>query len=1243
VRHLAELLGFPNNPAWVPDTWVNLLPKGKASDSPLYKDCKGFVDCAQDEVNTKQELAKPIWGRFQSHQARQELEYECREGAFRDANEHRLRTQTWYYFSAGMAAGYTKHVRIGDDLGTLEEWLCAFAELPVASHPYLSELGRCVAEDLPDRVERIVALLPNSKRFLFRLYLRHFLGDLLAADFLKPAHTVTVYFPTYDKDDREKGGRIYALDLFRFDANPRGLHDGPESFFIPVADDWLKVIESAHKRYEFPGAVVWNIRNVFAQNPNANVRTVSGPSHTLAACVGFRALAEDKSVDAGCLMSAMFNEGGWDQQNPALKMVGGEEPKAKAVCQWAHFTRFLIAGDSVFESGRPEFLEIGGRKLPLGRPKTLDDAFNEATGLTTAMFEYLKHAVGLLDALTPKYFDTSNGTRRTLSEMYIEPEVYKDDVKLEGPAMPDGPDKRMAKVQYELPTEEAELLRYFREQLQNRRYAWKDEWQKVRHGVIIGYPGDGKSVLARKLVHDVAKESMTLLTTGAKATTQISVPIFIRLQDVGETKSLEAALRRRLPSTTSPALMDYLVNDKDKFLESELAWVVLDGLDEVDEKHDADVKRELTRLAQGKCRVLLTSRPYRYRRADLPFSQLSEFKLAPLTEVQQRTFMEDWFHDPKRRQALEVLKRNNPSVAEMMRNALLLSLICSVAETKNLDPKTTRRSDVYRAVVEHLADGVWKEMPVGRPDPASFTAVLRRVAWQLFQFKPAAWSFDAVDRWVPAVDCAIGSKYSFKVDQYRDILRKAGLVVDTGNGTEAFLHRTFLEYLAAAHVARLPDPVAATGRFLWQPDKTTGRLKWEPAAEEFLTFVAGCMDDPTPLLKRIQEDDAKHPDALYVMARLASRCLVDLDPDQADDKALIDELLDRAEDAYGKLGRTDGVARCLAHKAGVRRLEQRLKRDGRRGLSNELIRQLGCIAATDAVIDELLHPLAHAQNELVRGWAAYTLGKLGAGAVKDTVIDALLRLLQHAHDELVRGWAARVLGQLGAGAARDTVIDALLHLLQHAHGEYVRGLAGRALGQLGAGAARDAVIDALLHLLQHAQNENVRSQAAQALVRLGAGAARERLGAGAARDKVIDALLHLLQHAHDESDRGWAAEALGQLGAGAARDTVIDALLHLLQHARYEWIRNQAAEALGQLGAGAARDTVVDALLHLLQHAQNEWVRGQAAEALETLGKGDITTKLIAALLRAGDMRTLAEKFLHYPWHIAPFDAKPSA
>jgi hypothetical protein len=421
MEHLTYYLGLPDAPAWDLGTWRSLLPDGPDNRIGLSADCFSFVDCRTEEVKKHQNLAERAWKLADSSAARSDMERECRpEGgrSFQGANPARLHNNSLRYFAAGMAAGHIQHPSESTDLDALDRWLCRFAQLPQDTTPFRAELGRRPSLSLSERVALVLALLQDEPtRFAFHLHLRYFLSRKLPAGFAIPAHALTVHLPTYDDLKHHDAGSIYALELTSFDAGPAGLFEHPDSFALPIEDDCLEVLAKAYarenRRQPFNGPVVWSLRRRFAApepmpppsgGPVNRVRTLSGQSPTLAACVGFRALAEREHVDPGCLLSAWFgvDGSGWEVENPVLAHVGGEEEKARAACKWGHLTRFLLAEGSTFHSGQPEFLEEGGGKVALVRHKHLDDAYHDATGLTTALHAYLDHAAGLLNAVTPR-------------------------------------------------------------------------------------------------------------------------------------------------------------------------------------------------------------------------------------------------------------------------------------------------------------------------------------------------------------------------------------------------------------------------------------------------------------------------------------------------------------------------------------------------------------------------------------------------------------------------------------------------------------------------------------------------------------------------------------------------------------------------------------------------------------------------------------------------------------------------
>jgi hypothetical protein len=176
---------------------------------------------------------------------------------------------------------------------------------------------------------------------------------------------------------------------------------------------------------------------------------------------------------------------------------------------------------------------------------------------------------------------------------------------------------------------------------------------------------------------------------------------------------------------------------------------------------------------------------------------------------------------------------------------------------------------------------------------------LNEVSWQMLHPEPARYAFTEAE-WFRTV---VGMGYlRTEARALLDAWQARGVLLpllvrqhDADQPGWAFAHRSILEYLAASKVAKFPDPVAAIERYLWQ-SQPDGTQAWEPDAQEFLPFVAGCMLDPMPLLERLMQLDRDKPDALYIMARLAGRCLAETDHTQLG-STLVHRILQNADGA----------------------------------------------------------------------------------------------------------------------------------------------------------------------------------------------------------------------------------------------------------------------------------------------------------------------------------------------------------
>jgi hypothetical protein len=127
-------------------------------------------------------------------------------------------------------------------------------------------------------------------------------------------------------------------------------------------------------------------------------------------------------------------------------------------------------------------------------------------------------------------------------------------------------------------------------------------------------------------------------------------------------------------------------------------WLFLDALDEVAEPER--LKAFWGVLRQWQTRVVLTSRPYAYE-GGLPFQPL-ECRLAPFVARQTRALVERWYAGDSGRAAplLQTL-RTSPGLEQMGQNPLLLTLVCWLAEDREITPDLSR-SQLYEWMVRDL-------------------------------------------------------------------------------------------------------------------------------------------------------------------------------------------------------------------------------------------------------------------------------------------------------------------------------------------------------------------------------------------------------------------------------------------------------------------------------------------------------------------------------------------------------------
>ncbi|MEU8758222.1 HEAT repeat domain-containing protein [Streptomyces sp. NPDC048659] len=423
--------------------------------------------------------------------------------------------------------------------------------------------------------------------------------------------------------------------------------------------------------------------------------------------------------------------------------------------------------------------------------------------------------------------------------------------------------------------------------------------------VVLGNPGAGKSTLARYLALALtAPEPPPELAALADR-----LPIVVELRSYAQAEWRERGFEEFLAhqyateglSLPPDLLADLLGGERERRL-----LLLFDGLDELFETAVRDaVTRRIAAFAARHpgVRVVVTSRGYGYRGAVLDAVGFTTYMLQDLDRDQITAFTRQWFAlscpgDPvlagKLTERVATAVDGSRSVAELAGNPLILTILAIIGRRREL-PRD--RAKVYEqavaVLVEHWDPGKFlKDRKVEEHlpylDAEDRLTLLRLVARRMQEgHGGVAGNHIAGPDLIESFEGYLKDRYELPKDRAVTAARimleqfrgRNFILSHFGGEVYGFVHRTFLEYLAATDIARRFSHERALSEEELQ-DLFTRRLP-DPAWDEILLLLIGQIDEPfaARVLDRVLAPRTTSPslrthrDTSFTEVAFAARCL----------------------------------------------------------------------------------------------------------------------------------------------------------------------------------------------------------------------------------------------------------------------------------------------------------------------------------------------------------------------------------
>lgn len=339
----------------------------------------------------------------------------------------------------------------------------------------------------------------------------------------------------------------------------------------------------------------------------------------------------------------------------------------------------------------------------------------------------------------------------------------------------------------------------------------------TRRLLIRGDAGSGKTTLLQWLAVNAARRSFTNDLEWLNG----CVPFMIQLRRYADSSLPEPSqFVRSANSTFVDAAPSGWVA---QVLGEGRGIVLIDGVDELRADRRAEVHDWLDDLlhAYPRSTYVVTSRPPAVEEGWLSESDFDHCVLEPMGLQDVDEFIVHWheaisstasedeaLHIAARRGELKRVVRQNAPLRRLATNPLLCAMLCAL-NRRDEAQLPEERVELYRIALEALLQNRDAARRVSRPDLPTLSLsrkmlLLRELAYWLvrngYTDVPRQLAIEQVQKALTRVSPELGARRVFD-----GLLQRTGLLREPAEGRVDFIHRTFLEYLAALAVADKDD------------------------------------------------------------------------------------------------------------------------------------------------------------------------------------------------------------------------------------------------------------------------------------------------------------------------------------------------------------------------------------------------------------------------------------------------------